>query len=940
MPIKSLLTFLLFLCYSFVFLSDAKSQQVFDVAYRFEQDTLLIKGGQTFSNKISIINRTDKQIELIPSAYQSLALAGLIRLPQAIVLQANETRSFPLKYMADRQTIISNNQPFTVGFSALDKNISIPAPISFYTRLNSERTLLLQSEQPEYYLDQTTNQVQVMVQATNIGLVPITFQLLFSGYPAGFEISGESMSVTLQPGVQTLLPFTARMRSKNTAVDFNVMLQAVDNLGKTFSTNNIRFMSIGHIKRFDSGGFSPYEPYGNAVAFRYMNMGKGTDIYQLQSNGQFDFTETRKMNYRLNVDYYKKQDAINSYDTFIEYQDKDWGIKVGNIYENLDRNISGRGIKASYKLDADRTISVYGVDNNYLLISQMNHHIPGAKIIGANYLFRAKSGQESNLSYLYGKDNYRGVNSNQISGKTYWSISPDEQVVFEGGYSLEHVGNGKSKHALAVGVNYNYQFGPYQLSSMNYYSSPFYTGLRRGLIQSDSRISRAFGDSKSMAARMSFMGNDARYQQQDKGYYFTNPNNIQIYELGYHTAFGKFQIDFKPYFMGQQLQYQGFDLLGDMALNLESKAIRTIGDISFFSSIHRFSIRTDYGYTYHNTSNRPLAPFHSLRLTGNYSNPFLGFSTYVQVNPYYLSDLMMRNATDRYRVYSFGPNTQFKAFQDRLQVQLMGMYSYYEASHSNNISVNSNVKWRLMGNWNLSADLYYTLNQSRSLIDFPLEGSLSQSYSFDSRQIRVGVERKFSKLGNGIGHKLNLQFFDDVNNNGMLDVGEISLDGIVVKIDNHVALTDSKGRVKFLDMTPGSYTVHLENNQGWLAQGPIQIVLTKNQTQAIPLVKTKILKGQIKSVVNKYANTNPELSGIRINAVDALGNEYKTLSDFEGNYTFFLPLGSYTVFISTAGMSFSIDNPSRKIEVNKDQNIYLQDFEYRDERRKIGIKRF
>lgn len=927
------------ICYSCVFLSEAKGQQVADVQLSFSQDTVSVTGGQTFSNKISISNLTDKTIELVPSAVETMSLSGLIKLPQRIILQAREQKSYPLKYMADRNTLKNNHQSFSISFSSDDKTIRLPNPVSFFIKLNDDKTLVLQTEQPEYYLDLSTNQVQLLVQASNPGLVPIAFKLLFSGYPQGFAVTGEVMQLTLQPGAQTLLPLTATMRSKSSFQDFDFVMQGIDESGRTLATSRVRMMQVGSVKRFGAINNLEKDLNNNTAALQYLSLGQGTSIYQFQAYGEMEVGENKNLNYRLNLDYYSEQNALNGYDTYIDYQEKDWGIKVGNIYENLDQTISGRGIKATYKFNKNRSISLLGVENNYMLFSQLNNFIPGAKIIGANYAV-LKDNQESYLTYLHSDHNYREINSDQISGKTSFKIDGQQHLGVEGGYSLERTDYNGSKHAFAVGLNYNYSHEQFQIASMNYYSSPYYIGLRRGLIQSDTRISKLLTNSQSIALRVSYLDNNPKFQERYKDYYFNNPSRIQIYELAYHTGLGNFQLDFRPYFIFQEVDYSGFGIPDIGPAHWKSNAIRGIGDISFFSTGHRFSLRTDYGYTYKNTSNKPLSPFHSLRVTGTYSNRFVGFNTFIQINPYYLNDLLATASDASFRIYSFGPNVQLTAFKGNLQGQIAGMYSYYGFSRSNNLSINGNAKWHLKGSWSLTADVFYNFMRNRVLFNYETNPSGGETISFDNRQFRIGIEKKFSKFNSAKGHELQLSFFDDRNKNGVKDVDEETVEGIVVKIAADVASTDGKGRVKFLNMVAGSYAVHVENNQGWVAQGPISIVLTKNQRLAIPLVKTRVLKGKIKPIVGKYLQTNPELSGIRIHAVDKQHNAYSTLSDADGNFTFFLPLGSYSVTIPTAGMSFSIENPSQQVDLNEKGAVYLEDFNYNDERRKVGVKRF
>lgn len=940
MPIRCLWTFLLFFCLTFVFLSKATSQQVFDVEFSFEQDSISVKAGQTFANKISITNRTDKTIELVPFADETLSLSGLIKLPQRIILQAHEQKSFPLKYMADRAIIHKQVQAFSIGFIAADKSIHLPKPITFYSKLELDRTLILQTEQPEYYLDLSTNQLQLLLQASNMGLVPITFKLVFSGYPPGFVVNGDVMQMTLQPGAQTLLPFTANMRSKSSFQDFDFMMQGVDESGVVVATHRVRILRVGSVKRF--GNFDDFRntPYNNTVAFRYLSMGQGSSIYQLQGNGNLDLSTDKKLNYRLNFDYYQDQRALTAYDTYVDFQTKNWGLKIGNIYENLDQTISGRGVKASYKFNEGKSINLYGIENNYMLFSQLSHLIGGAKVLGASYAVQSNSTEGSLLSYLHSRDDYREVNSDQISGKTQVHIRTNQSLGVEGGYSLECTDQDQGKHALSLGVNYQYSADKYQITSMNYYSSPYYTGLRRGLTQSDSRVSKLFGNNQSIAARISYLDNNPKYQLGDKGYFFSNANRIQIYEVGYHIGLGQFQVDFRPYLMLQQAQYTGYSLVGGEVGNWFSNAVRSISDVSFFSSRHRFYIRSDYGYIYRNTSNKPMAPFHSLRVTGNYSNRYVGFNTFVQINPYYLNDLLASTSDAKYRIYSFGPSTQFQAFNGNLQAQLSSLYSYYGFSRSNNLSVNGNAKWRLGGNWSLTGDVFYTFIRSRGVVNFALEPSGLSASSFDNRQIRVGIEKSFAQFHKGKGHNLLLSFFDDLNNNAIQDDGESTPEGVVVKIDRHVASTDARGRIKFLNMVPGSYQLQVENSQGWVTHEPISIVLTKNQRLAIPLVKTRVLKGKIIVVTDKYLQSKPDLAGIRIHALDRRGNAFTTLSDENGQFNLFLPLGYYTISIPTEGMSFSIENPIQEVDLQAKGMVLLEDFRYKDSRRKVGIKRF
>lgn len=931
-------------CYTALFLSIAKSQQQYDIVYHFEYDTVRITPSQTFSNKLTIVNYTDRTIELTPESNDTKALQGLIKLPPLIVLKPHETRIFPLKYMTDRRTISDAIQKFSIGLQTKDPAVSVQPAQIFFTKLDVQVALMIQSEQPEYFIDQSTGQTPFLVRAVNTGLVPLTFQLQFANVPSELEIIGETLPTTLAAGGQSILRFTAHMRTKKIATDVDLSMAAIGAVGQQLAANRVRITTVGSVKRFGSDMNLQKQPYSNMAALRYLSMGKDINVYQLQGYGNLELNKENSLSYRMNMDYFQDQQALTMYDSYLDYQTEKWGLKAGNIYENLDQYVNGRGVRASYKFDKSRSISVYAVQNNYFLWNQLNTFSPGGGVLGLKYAFKSDKNQESSLAYLHSKDNYRNVRSHLLSGKGYKDWIEKQNLTWEGGTSIEQLDAGGHKAALAAGVNYNGIFDGFQLSSINYYSSPYYVGLRRGLLQSDSRIVIPLDDIKSLSARISFMDNRPKYQIGDRNYFFNNSNRIEIYELGYRTALGRLKIDLRPYWMKQGADYHSWLGVGSNAVNWKSSSVRTIADLNFFTQSHRFSLQTDYGYTYKNTAEKPIAPFHSLRVSGNYDHALFGFNALVQINPYYLSDLLATYTNSNYNMYSLGPNTHFEAFGHNLQVQLATMYSYYGFSRSNNLSINGNARWRMKDNWSFTADIFYTFIKGKLLfITDPINPPQPQPldrYSFNNRQIRVGIEKNFGRTGSYKGYSLQLTCFDDKNNNGIRDDDEVFVESVLVRIGKEAAITDGKGRVKFVGMEAGSFSIQTENHQGWVSQGPSTVVLTKNQSMDIPLIKTKSAKGKLQLIASKYLESKPDLSGIRITANDRQGKRYNTLTNEEGEYVFYLPIGFYKLTVETEGMPFVIENSNCEAEVKAEGLNELPSLRYRDQRRKVGIKRF
>jgi len=64
------------------------------------------------------------------------------------------------------------------------------------------------------------------------------------------------------------------------------------------------------------------------------------------------------------------------------------------------------------------------------------------------------------------------------------------------------------------------------------------------------------------------------------------------------------------------------------------------------------------------------------------------------------------------------------------------------------------------------------------------------------------------------------------------------------------------------------------------------------------------------------------------------------LTNDEGEYIFYLPVGVYTINVVTDGMPFGIENAGCQVEVEAHRKTELPVLKYWDQRRRVNIKRF
>lgn len=918
------------------------------VKYAFGRDTIPVKGGQTFSNYLKVTNAADQRVILRQDVQHTLS-RGLLNLPDSLVLEAGQSRSFPLKYMGDRQTMNSNAEVFTVRLVSIHPGVRVQESARFTAQLTDAGGLTIGTEDDEVYLSQLSNQAQVVVRCANNGFVPLSFRLLLTGIPDGLEFTGQTMNLTLLPGAQQLLPFVARNKEgSRAAADFTVTIQAVDESNHQLAVKILRIVRVTSARRLGAGIDQLGGALPNSVSLRFGSLSNSSYFYQLQANGHIKTGGGQQLEYRLNADQYHQpgNDGVSIYNTYLDYQAKKWGLKVGNIYENIDFPLSGRGIKASAKLSDRKTLSVYGIQNNFQLYDQVNRPSPGAKIAALDYIAVDPGKQEQRITYLYSHDPYTGINASQLSMKTGYKWADGQLLSLEGGYSLEDIRTDlrSAEQGWSAALNYAMNSSAYQFNGSAYYSSPYFTGLRRGLLHTDVRVLRKLGDFRNISAHISVQVTDPKYQDSISTLYTRgiNKNAIYQYEAAYNTRAGNFYLGFSPYFLQQYLRTADMVSGELVSSSWKSASVRFAANLGYNGRLHSFSVNADYGYTYLNSSHKPPAPFHTIKISSSYTMPVLGFSSYIQLNPYYLSDALSTTGTNSYRLYSLGPNVHFTAMDNALSVQLSSMYNYYGFTNSNNYSLTGNIRYLMKGHWSLTGDLMYMVSRQNSALpvyDPALTaGQLAASLYNHNRQLRLGLEKQFGRTSAN-SKKLALTYYEDLNGNGVRDANEQPAEGLLVKINGEAALTNSKGMVEFRDMKKEAYTVAVTNTKGWSLSEPTTVFLDKNKTLEIPLVKTQALNGCLKLVESKYMDKMPALAGIRINAADQHGRIHYTLTDEEGKFCFYLPRNEYTVYIETTGLPFSIENGKEQVSLHG-APVGLLTFLYRDESRKVGVTRF
>jgi len=186
-----------------------------------------------------------------------------------------------------------------------------------------------------------------------------------------------------------------------------------------------------------------------------------------------------------------------------------------------------------------------------------------------------------------------------------------------------------------------------------------------------------------------------------------------------------------------------------------------------------------------------------------------------------------------------------------------------------------------------------------------------------SLSIPVLVDREYQKL--------SILIYHDLNNNGIRDTEDSIMRGVKLTIGSEPFITNKFGMVRYKNIETGIYAVSFVNtNVSNLipAGSPVQYIDVKRNTyEEIPFKAGRELKGAVVIKRDSFSKVNFTPDGIKVIAIDSVGNKYYTVADKTGNFSFSLPAGEYNVGLSASAFEGSDFKPKRySFDINLQEN--------------------
>ena len=921
---RTVLSFaLVLLHFSLAFAQDKK-----DIEIHFENNSIAVEKGSTFTNLLVIENKGSEKITIQNTMPQE-NYPGLLFYPKnGFILDAGQSKKLPVKLIAnvDFMKLISNEITFQVSYTT--PTVTRTQNASFSVDKDENNNIAIYTASYENFINPAAPDSSILLTVENQGYSKRTVKIDLQSIPDGLEMMPKQQTVSLEGLEKQTVEIKIKVRKQNTLFpEFNINATATDLLNNEIVGSNTLYLVILSNNRQIARGNEAVNG-SNFAEISYNENSSGFNFIQLRGNTAFRVTENLKSRFNIGADYYLEDGRYNLYDTWLELEKKNTVLRLGNVNSNdYDYPVFGRGGKVSTRFGENNQIEILALENNYNLYGTYFQQTKGSTIVGAKYGFGNTKSFNGKVSYLFDHDPRFNVDTQVANATASLLINDKHMVRTEVGMSHEKGLLNKDENAGAsMGANYEGKLGNWDIQSVNTFATKSYAGIKRGSFFSNQRISRQFAASQRAFIQyqnsevdpefLSFQsapiqpGNTANMR-----YYF---NSTEALGLGYQSSLKNWNFLLSPKVERQKTAnfYTSQELF---SYRLETNISATLG-------AHAVNLTAEYSYS---KENNKADWFNSLKTTLSYRYKSFSLNGTAQWNATNVFDLNSYYDVDRnfanYNVYA---SYNFQMLSNNLIGSFSAGTFYSELYKNLNSNITGNLEYKISPSW--SSTGYFNLSGYKSTAEYASSGSYYQ--------FRVGIKKYFTAataLGN---HKVTFQLFDDKNFNGILETGELVLANEIVKLDNFVALTDKNGKVVFQNVPEGIYTLKVNESAGArLMMDPV-IMVDKNINRKVGLVKNIRVSGKLIEIKQAYDVLDTDVTGIVVYAKGEDGVIYTAVVNQKNEFEFFLKDGKYELYIENDKYSYT--QPTKTIQVKKDGNPEAVIFEYKKKDTTIKVKKF
>lgn len=838
-------------------------------------------------------------------------------------IKPNDSLVFPLRLLVSK--FATADSLIRLKFNLRDEEDRLYTSSSLFLRIERQELLFYSLLTSDIYFRPGELTSTAAFQIQNSGNAGKRIRLAFD-LPQGLDTAQQKPVFFIPSGTDTVIRYTFS-RIPNYPYDGNtpIAYRILDETNTIVKSGAIVVYILSTEKNYTAPpaflpGSNFVEAFANGIYSPYQN-------YYIYGSGTSRFEQNSFLNYRYRLFYFDQIGQLQIRDSYLAYENAHYAMNIGDLSEIYEKNLYGRGAKLTLKGERS-TWEGFGNFNNYQSQklseffqqpSSTSYLIKNSFKINANYTLTN--------GVVYEQDYVNRTTGILYATESRIRLGRNQQAKLLTGISREQYLNAPGANfiiwAPAGGLTYTSEGKRFDIRSYTYITGKDYAGTQRGLVQMNHAL--LYKIKQGALAGITY------FQRSSNPHFYLDGVLLPEFQLEdkkmgalFSREFNKHLISFQPLFQQQAVTDR---LLGSSKGELfRSNSPRVITEYQLKPvNAGTMNAALDLGIvSIPGIKTQPITAQFRLNYTYKRMSVFGLYNS----GPYYVYDQLRYAKEGVYQSnLTFYPQYTFSFFSGKLTSQLILGYGYDSNFETERKSVTNES----------------TVAISKSF-DFVIRGDYTRYNRFDRFEMRIGLRKRFSRIYSKTVD-LEMVFFKDLNSNGKKEGDEPYFEGVIVGIGNSILLSDEKGSLRYNKLPPGRYNPVIMNVSDWFTPYSLSLnfLLEKDKRMLIPLQRGAQLKGKITASTDTLSSTVLDgLANIRITAVDTAGNTYYALSNYEGNFSFYMPYGNYLVSINPEilGPTFKLVPASIPVALIEGEKTVFPVFAFREEGRKREIKVF
>lgn len=807
--------------------------------------------------------------------------------------------------------------------------------------IEENNTMRLSTDNPMVFINNPNDSLSLQVTVSNLGNQKQNTSVVFSIPGLMGEKNFFEKKATIDIQKDSVLVFTfLPPQSLIDQPQFTVNVAGMRGVEKAlFGNLSITIQNVSSTKRYqDIESTRQFHHYRrNSLTTSYRNVGNNGNTYQVTGSGDINLSAGYLS---LNGNAYKSDynaDPIIS-NTYLGYYLDNHEIKIGNINQSLEMSLYGRGIEiATTDKTKSKKIQIGFIDQNFNLIEKHSFMQNGYGLYAIGSLNKSNSMNQTMVNYIFKEDEIERAQHHMVGIERSHTFNKDWRANLKLNTAMSHYERvSKDEPSFALETQYNGEINRMKLSGNYFYSTDYFPGNRRGMLQFQQSAIREISKNKTLYANI-FMADfspkshtysmnlESKNLRLDSGITFSHIKNIFL-RFGYQY---------------QTESSNSFAINKEKRDNLGIKTHRLVENINWLSKNNKHSISLTLEEGLYKISDKKDLQM-QFKTNATYSFKWLTANVVYQYGSFYLSEYINTSrATNQSQVFqrimsSVSIDKNF--LKNKLNVSS-------GATYINDFTIGQTPSAFLNIRYAPKEQYQVYLNSSWYRYDYQHIQSNIKTTS-NMFIIEAGLTFNFNGRTPSSGRKATLtaQVYYDKNTNNLFDEGDEKASDYLITIDKTTFKTDNEGKLKYRSLPFGSYKLKPSSQNGWFTTGGEYEVTNYKNSIAIPLHQSGTAAGKIKYDydIYKILDFEPKMNGIVFNIYQNEKFLQRISTNDEGEFILFLPTGDYQISLNANSLPKNAfcEEKAQSFTIKAGVITNIPKFVIKVQEKKINIKKF